>query len=715
MKRSIFLLSMISAQWLMAQEQDSTRAESIELEGLTILEQLPISVEKYNKKTLNERNLGQDIPTLLNRGTSVLTSSDTGNGMGYSTIRIRGLGESSVNVTLNGVPLNNAESQGVFWVNMPDLASSTNAIYIQRGVGSSTNGMAAFGASVNIETQAPSRDPFLELAGSYGSFNSQKYTVQGGTGKILNDKFSIDVRASHLRSDGYIDRASSKLWSYDFTAVYEVNDRTSFRFQNMYGNEKTYQAWGGVTRAMMDENRRFNPSGAIYNQDWSKVIGYYDNQTDNYQQNHYFFTWTQKMGNDWKSNLTLHYTKGKGYYEDYKQDEKLSKYKMESLTQLKRTDLIRQKWLNNDFYGFNWEMENQRLGDFKLFWGVSANQYKGDHYGFVKWMKDFDWQLPDYKYYNNLATKSQVAAYAKVLYGLNNWEFYGDLQYRFIDYVGKYHAGGENDSDDFRPFDDQFNFINPKVGVNYKVNNQHSFYTYYGISNREPLRADYGANPTEKPKSEYLQDFELGYKKAGRLSVNLNGYYMLYKDQLVYTGTVNDVGTPLRKNIGKSYRAGVELDAQYAIIPERVSVFGNATWSKNINKDYKTTEYDVQGNEFVVAYGDTETILSPSWIAGAGFDVMPMKNFRINWYTKYVGEQYLSNTEPVDGQLASYLLTDLTLSYGLKLKGKQAIDFTFLINNLFDKEYESYGFYYGEAYYFPQAGINVMGGMKVRF
>lgn len=238
MKRSIFLLSMISAQWLMAQEQDSIRAENIELEGLTILEQLPISVEKYNKKTLNERNLGQDIPTLLNRGTSILTSSDTGNGMGYSTIRIRGLGESSVNVTLNGVPLNNAESQGVFWVNMPDLASSTNAIYIQRGVGSSTNGMAAFGASVNIETQAPSRDPFLELAGSYGSFNSQKYTVQGGTGKILNDKFSVDVRASHLRSDGYIERASSKLWSYDFTAVYELNNRTSFRFQNMYGNEK---------------------------------------------------------------------------------------------------------------------------------------------------------------------------------------------------------------------------------------------------------------------------------------------------------------------------------------------------------------------------------------------------------------------------------------------------------------------------------------------
>ena len=208
--------------------------------------------------------------------------------MGYSTIRIRGLGESSVNVTLNGVPLNNAESQGVFWVNMPDLASSTNAIYIQRGVGSSTNGMAAFGASVNIETQAPSRDPFLELAGSYGSFNSQKYTVQGGTGKILHDKFSVDVRASHLRSDGYIERASSKLWSYDFTAVYELNNRTSFRFQNMYGNEKTYQAWGGVTRAMMNENRRFNPSGAIYNEDWSKVIGYYDNQTDNYQQNHYF-------------------------------------------------------------------------------------------------------------------------------------------------------------------------------------------------------------------------------------------------------------------------------------------------------------------------------------------------------------------------------------------------------------------------------------------
>ncbi|MDM1063124.1 TonB-dependent receptor [Empedobacter falsenii] len=714
MKRSIFLLSLFGASILYAQEKDSIQKEEIQLGEVSIVEKLPITVEKVTDKMLQKKNLGQDVPTLLNSATSVSITSDTGTGIGYSSIKIRGLNEQSINVTLNGIPLNNPESQGVFWVNMPDLASSTSSMMIQRGVGTSSNGMASFGASVNIESQNPSTVPFAEANVSFGNYKTQKYTVQAGTGKILNNKLSIDGRFSKINSDGYVDRSWSDLISYDFTALYELNEKTKFRFQNMFGKEQTYQAWSGVDAKTLKNDRTYNFEGEILDEN-GKVEGFYKNHTDNYRQNHYFLSWLQDFENNWKSNLTVHYTKGKGYYKSYKNNRGLKRYKLDYLTSDKR-NLINREYLDNDFYGFNLEVENQKLNDFKVFFGLSANEYDGDHYGNVLWVKGTDFKDKDFKYYNNRSVKKQLAAYAKVLYQLNKFELFGDLQYRYVDYDAKYLPNGENYDEDFRPFSDKFNFVNPKAGLNFKINSSNVLYASYGISQREPLRIDYaGLNDKDKkPKAEFLQDYELGYKKSGRLALSANLYYMDYRDQLVPTGELNDVGSRKRINSGKSYRRGVEFDANYKIIPNRLNVFGNITFSENKHDNYKEEVWDADGSSSVKEYGKTKIALSPDVISAFGFEAVPFKNVLINLTNKYVGEQYLSNTEPADGKLDSYLVSDLLIRYSPKVKGIKNLEFSFLINNLFDVKYESNGYYYEGGYYFPQAGINVLGGVGIR-
>lgn len=711
MKRSIFLLSLFGASILYAQEHDSIQKEEIQLQEVSIVEKLPITVEKVTNKMLQKKNLGQDVPTLLNSATSVSITSDTGTGIGYSSIKIRGLNEQSINVTLNGIPLNNPESQGVFWVNMPDLASSTNSMLIQRGVGTSSNGMASFGASVNIESQNPSTIPFAEANVSFGNFKTQKYTFQAGTGKMLNNKLSIDGRFSKIDSDGYVDRSWADLISYDITALYELNNKTKFRFQNMFGKEQTYQAWSGVDAETLKRDRTYNTEGEIKDEQ-GKVVDFYDNHTDNYRQNHYFLSWLQDIGNNWKSNLTIHYTKGKGYYESYKNNRGLKRYKLDYLTTEPR-NLINREYLDNDFYGFNLEVENQKLNDFKVFFGLSANEYDGDHYGNVLWVKDTDFKDKDFKYYNNRAVKKQLAAYAKVLYQVNKFELFGDVQYRYVNYDAKYLPNGENDEEDFRPFSDTFNFVNPKAGVNYKINSSNVLYASYGISHREPLRVDY-ENNGKRPTAEFLQDYEFGYKKSGRLSISANLYYMAYKNQLVPTGRLNDVGTPIRENSGKSFRRGIEFDANYKLIPNHLNFFGNITFSQNKHNNYKEEVWDENGNSSIKEYGKTKIALSPDVISAFGFEAIPFKNVLINLTNKYVGEQYLSNIEPVDGKLDSYLISDLLIRYSPKIKGIKNLEFSFLINNLFDVEYESNGYYYEGGYYFPQAGINVLGGISIR-
>lgn len=715
MKSRIFLCAVFSGILAFGQVNEIQDSTTIELEGAEIIQRLPITSEKINQKQIRERNLGQDIPTLLGNATSVVTTSDAGAGVGYSSVRIRGIIQDHINITLNGVPVNDGESQGVFWVNMPDLASSTNSITIQRGVGTSTSGTGAFGAIINIDTSEPSANSFLESANSWGSFNTQKYTLQGGTGNILDGKLRIDLNASLIKSDGYIDRAESNLYSYGMNAKYNLNEKTSFRYWTFFGKEKTYQAWNGIDAETMRSNRTFNSSGAIYDEN-GNVIDYYNNETDNYQQHHNHFIWDQYYGKGWNSNATLFYIKGKGYYENYRQGENLTDFGIESEIE---TDLVRQKWLDNRFYGLNFNLENQRIGNLKLFTGISASQFINEHYGKVIWVKDFENQNTNFEFYRNESTKNDLSAYTKALYKLNDFEFFADLQYRFVDYKTELTPGGESEQEPFRPLQDTFNFINPKAGLNYFASQKDVLYFYYGMTNREPKRSDYMDNNEfiefgVLPKPEKLHDFELGYKKSGRLNLTANAFYMYYIDQLVATGELNDVGEYKRTNAGESYRAGIELSMNYSLIPEKISVFGNLTWSSNKILNHKEVEYDADWNETIVEYGDTNISFSPDWIGSVGVEFRPVNPLSLNVINKYVGEQFLTNTELEDGKLESYFLTDVLIRYAPNWFNMKNLEFSLLINNAFDVKYESNGFYYEGSYYYPQAGINVLGGFRIR-
>ncbi|SMC49567.1 TonB-dependent receptor [Moheibacter sediminis] len=715
MKSRIFLCAVFSGILAFGQVDEIQDSTTIELEGAEIIQRLPVTSEKISQKQIQKRNLGQDIPTLLGNATSVVTTSDAGAGIGYSSVRIRGIAQDHINITLNGVTMNDGESQGVFWVNMPDLASSTNSITIQRGVGTSTSGTGAFGAIINIDTSEPSRNAFLESANSWGSFNTQKYSLQGGTGKILNGKLRIDLNASLIKSDGYIDRAASDLYSYGMNAKYNLNENTSFRYWTFFGKEKTYQAWNGIDAETMKTNRTFNSSGAIYDAD-GNIVDYYNNETDNYQQHHNHFIWEQHYGNGWNSNATLYYMRGKGYYENYKQGETLSDFGIESEID---SDLVRQKHLDNHFYGLNFNLENQQLGNLKLFTGVSASQFVNDHFGKVIWVKDFENQNTNFEFYRNETTKNDVSAYAKALYKVNNFEFFGDLQYRFVDYKAELVPGGESGEEDFRPLYDNFNFINPKAGFNYFASKQDVLYFFYGMTHREPKRSDYMDNPDFTvqgihPNPEKLHDFELGYKKSGRLNLTANAFYMYYINQLVATGELNDVGEYMRKNAGESYRAGIELSANYGLIPQKLSIFGNLTWSKNKILNHQEIEYDEDWNPSIVDYGTTNISFSPDWIGSLGVEFAPIKSLSLNVINKFVGEQFLTNTELEDGKLESYFLTDVLIRYAPNWFNVKNLEFSLLINNVFDVEYESNGFYYEGPYYYPQAGINVLGGFRIR-
>lgn len=714
MKSRIFLCALMSGTLAFGQIKDSVEindSTAIELDFAEIIQRLPVTSEKIGKKELNQKNLGQDIPSLLQNATSVTATSDAGAGIGYSSIRVRGIRQEQINITMNGVTLNDPESHGVFWVNMPDMASNTSSVMIQRGVGTSSSGTGAFGAIVNIDTSNPSSETFLESANSWGSFATQKYSLQGGTGKILNGKLQMDFNTSFIKSDGYIDRAFSNLFSYGMNAKYEVNEKTSFRYWTFFGKEKTYQAWNGIDAETIKNNRTFNSAGAIYNDDWTEVIGFYDNETDNYQQHHNHLVWEQKYGNSWKSNTTLYYTRGKGYYENYKQGAELIEYKIES--SLEHSDLVRQKWLDNHFYGLNFNLENQKLGNLKLFTGFSASQYQNNHYGIVTWVKDFSPQKTDVEFYRNKSEKNDVSVYAKALLSLNKFELFGDLQYRYVNYKGVPVEGGENPYEDFFSFEGNFNFLNPKLGLSFYASPQDVLYFYYGMAHREPHRGDYLEN-SELPRPEKLHDFELGYKKSGRLSLNANGFFMYYIDQLVATGELNDVGEYKRTNSGKSYRTGIELSAAYDIISRKLNVFGNLTYSLNKNLDYSEVTYDADWNEILVQYGDTDISFSPNWIGVFGVQYLPVKNLTLNLQNKYVGKQFLTNTELKEGNLDAYFLTDFVVNYSPNWFNLKNLEFSLLINNVFDVEYESNGFYYEGPYYYPQAGINILGGFKIR-
>ncbi|MCO6147215.1 TonB-dependent receptor [Flavobacterium sp. NRK1] len=686
--------------------KDSTEVlDEVLVQSVRASSTTPVTFTNVTKAELAPRNLGQDIPVLLNYLPSVVTTTDAGNGFGYTGIRVRGADASRVNVTLNGIPFNDSESHGSFWVNMPDFASSAQSIQLQRGVGTSTNGAGAFGASLNVLTDSYKMESSGEISNSFGSYASRKHTVKFSTG-LMNDKFEIAGRLSNLASDGYIDRASSDLKSYFLQGTF-VSNKTLIKALAFGGKEKTYQAWNGIDAATMASNRRFNYSG-MYT-DENGVTRFYDNETDNYQQDNYQLHWNQKISNSWSTNLALHYTIGKGYYENYREDAAFSDYGLQPLTIngnfIDNSDLVSQKWLDNDFYGtvFSANFKTEKLN---LVMGGAWNRYEGAHYGNVVWAQYSGNVRPDDRYYDNDATKTDANVYTKANYQITEkLNLFGDLQLRHVDYK----AGNVLESNDSPvAVDDTFNFFNPKAGLTYTLNTKNNIYFSYARANKEPRRSDY-ENGSTKPES--LNDFELGWRfKSGQNTITVNGYYMRYKDQLVLTGAVDDVGARIYTNSGDSYRMGIEADATIAISNKWI-IRPNIAVSDNKNVDFLVeTE---TGSENL---GNTEIAFSPSVIAGNQLIYIPVKDIQIALLSKYVGKQFMDNYESANSKLDSYFTSDLNVSYTIQTRSIfKSIIFNGLVNNIFDKKYASNGYMYGDPYYYPQAGINFLLGATLKF
>ena len=694
---SFFFIASIS--YSQEVKKDSTKVNALDevlVSALRVTSKTPVSFSNLNKKEIASRNLGQDIPTLMNFMPSVVTTSDAGNGVGYSGIRVRGSDATRVNVTINGIPYNDSESQGTFWVNMPDFASSVESLQLQRGVGTSTNGAGAFGASLNMLTDNYALKGNGEISNSYGSFNTRKHTVKFSTG-LMNDHFELAGRLSNLSSDGYIERASSDLKSYFLQGTY-VGKTTLIKALVFGGKEKTYQSWNGIDYETLQKDRTYNPSG--YYVDDSGQIRFYDNETDNYKQDHYQLHWNEKVSEKWNTNLAFHYTKGNGYYENYKEDADFADYGLLPVSGIAATDLIRQKWLDNNFYGttFSVNYKTERL-DFII--GGGYNKYEGDHFGKVIWARYASQSELGDRYYEDYASKTDGNVFAKANYQLTKKiSFFGDVQLRNVYYKA--------DSYDTGLVNDNFNFFNPKAGLNYEINDKNKLYFSYAKANREPNRTDYeGGNV----KPEKLNDFELGWRySTEKTRLNINGYYMKYRDQLVLTGALNDVGYPIRTNVGESYRLGLEVDLSFQL-SKKWNIRPNFTLSENKNIDFVN-------DATLENLGNTNIAFSPSIIGGNILTFKPIQNIQISWLSKYVGEQYMNNVDSEASKLPDYFVNDFNIAYELHPKNIfESIIFTGLVNSFLDRKYVSNGADYGGGYiyYYPQAGINFLAGLTLKF
>jgi iron complex outermembrane receptor protein len=703
--KGFIILGLLASSFYNAQNSVQDSLKTKEIESINFLKRLPVSKEIINvEKDLDQKNLGQDLPILLKNQLSVISTSDAGNGIGYTGFRIRGVGGTSINVMLNGVPYNDSESQGTFFVNVPDLTSSASQIVIQRGVGTSSNGVSAFGASVNVISKNPDEKFYVKSDNSYGSFSTYKYSVEIGSGKFWKDRLSLMGRYTTIHSDGYIDRAFSDLNSYSFSAFFEEK-KTKVRLLAFGGKEKTYQSWNAIDKKTWETQPKFNPSGAIYDTNFENIVGFYDNETDNYQQNHYQLLWEQNLNDHWNLETTLHYTKGKGFYENYKQDAKFSKYNLPNLIVdnqiINRTDFIRKKWLDNDFYGAVSTLYG-KFDNLDLNFGLVGNKYEGKHFGNVSGV--YYPEIFEHEYYRNNGMKSEIAGFAKGIIKLNKFELYGDLQVRNILYDTKILEQGDNEGEELSK---KWLFFNPKAGINYRINFGKIFFSY-AHAHREPNRDDLFANAETQP--EKLHDFEAGLEKSfGKISVTTNLYYMNYVNQLVLNGQINDIGEFIRVNSGKSYRMGIEVGA-LAKVTEQWAISGNFTISKNENKDFKNkTETNLE------SLGNTPISFSPNVIANALITYSPRKNLSLGFQNQFVGSQYLDNTNNENLKLNNYFLSDFNAKYTLHLK-KTEVDFKLLINNIFNQKYVNNGFVYDlNPFYFSQAGTNFLFGASLKF
>lgn len=744
------------------QEKDSLRVvnlQEVEVLSTRATGTTPVAFTNVSKEQLKKQNFGVDIPYLLTFTPSVLTTSDAGAGIGYTSIRVRGTDATRINVTTNGIPMNDAESHSIFWVNTPDLASSLQDLQIQRGVGTSTNGAGAFGASINMKTQGLSSSPYAEFSGSYGSFNTHKETVKVSTG-IINHYWGFDARLSNIHSDGYRDRASADMKSYYVQGGY-IDDNTTLKFITFGGKEETYHAWDGLDKETLAANRRYNPNGEIKDAD-GNVTGFYDNQIDYYRQTHYQLLLNQMLAHSWKLNVSLHYTDGYGYYEEYKNARTLIEYGLQPFevdgTTVKKSSLVRRKLVDSGFGGgiFSLNYEGSRI---VASLGGGLNYYKNTHSGKVMWVQNYLGPLdPDHEYYRNISRKTDGNLYAKadwdeIFEGVN---LYVDLQYRYT----RYKINGNNDKWDWTAdpgrlqplaIDEDFSFFNPKGGVSWDIDPYNKVYASFSVAHKEPTRNNYTDNLfAARPKAERMFDYEAGYTfRKNWFNAGINLYYMDYKNQLVLNGQLNEIGEAVAENVKDSYRMGIELMAG-AQITTGLRWDVNATLSRNRIKNY--TEYLSDVNE------DWEDVYTEDWgisqttryIGSTPISFSPdfMANSLISWeykgidaslQTQYVSKQYLSNARQEDCTLDAYCVSNLNVGYTFKVRGVKSINVGVTVYNLFNEMYESNGYASGYAVYkghgknqikqpdsrpaytvnsaafYPNAGINALAHVTLRF
>ncbi len=709
-----------------------TLTEEVVVSALRAEGRVPATYTNMDREELALRNLGQDLPMLLTQTPSLIVSSDAGTGIGYTWMNIRGSDQSRINVTINGIPVNDAESHGVWWVNMPDIISSVDDLQVQRGVGLSTHGAGAFGATINLRSATLRDQTYAEINTSAGSFNTLKNTVHFGTG-LINDKWAFDGRLSKIGSDGYIDRASADLKSFYLSGGY-YGQNTMVKGIVFSGKETTYQAWNGVPSDSLKNNRTFNPSGMYVDQDGN--IRFYDNETDNYQQDHYQLHLTRHIASGLMATGALHYTYGRGYYEQYRQDERFSRYGLPPAEVgnevFDRSDLIRRRWLDNHFYGLTYSLNYNNYEGLEMIFGGGYNEYDGDHFGEIIWARHAVNTAFRHRYYDNNAVKKDFNTFLKASYALTPaMSVFADLQYRYVSYsfLGKAWV-----LEEVVPLQQKvhFHFFNPKAGVSYELNPFHSVYLFAGIGNREPVRRDFTeSSPESRPRHETLRNIEAGYKyQIQRATIGVNAYLMDYKDQLILTGEIYDVGGFTRKNIGESHRLGVELEGRY-IFHEALRWSGNLTLSRNKipefveHSDKYYNEWNWTGTD-IRTYENTDIAFSPSVTGSSNFRITPLENLHLFLESKYVGDQYIDNTMSRDRMLDAYFVNHLRLAYALQPEYFREMEFVVMVSNVFNVKYETNAWVYKGVVgdqgltaiddgYFPQAGRHFMAGINLRF
>jgi iron complex outermembrane receptor protein len=689
---------------------DSIRSlPPLEIKAIRLSEQAPFAKTNISKAQIALNNVGQDLPFLLENTPSVVVHADAGIGVGYTGIRIRGTDATRINFTLNGIPYNDAESMGTFFVNIPDFGSSVNSIQIQRGVGTSTNGAGAFGASVNLMTNEYNPNAYLSLQNTAGSFNSFKNNLVFGSG-LINNKFTFDGRVSSIRSDGFIDRANSDLKSFFLSSTY-WGEKSSLRLNVFSGKERTYQAWYGVPQELLATNRTFNPAGT------EKADAPYENQTDNYTQTHYQLFYNEQINTNWKWNTAFFLTTGKGYYEEYKAGVDFADYNIDIKGKINvPADLVRRRWLDNNFYGQITALSYvDSLNDLTI--GGGWTVYDGLHFGTLPYLSQ-TFAPANFRYYDNDAIKKERNSYVKWERKLSKqFKSFFDLQYRYV----THQMNGFTKNTDLE-IERKFNFFNPKMGLTYQAKNIF-YYTSVAVANKEPNRDDFEASATEQPRREQLVDWETGFElKKPKYAINANVYYMNYKDQLVLTGKINDVGAYTRTNVPKSYRAGLELQVKYAF-NKKYNTSYSITFSQNKIEEF--TEYIDDYDQFTqvaIQHKNTNIALSPSLITNRTFNWKPNDKLSFFWTTKYTSKQFLDNTQNKDRQLDAFFINDLNAHWTIMNKTKFTMLLQLYANNVLDVKYAPNGYTFSYIYdrtlttsnnFYPMAGRNYWISLKI--